>query len=132
MKEFLSRHFPHSSLVMLCCLCAAVVLSSCSKKPSKAIVGKWHVQGQTAVVEFKKDGTLTNTDHGRTDTGTYKFTDGSHMQVEINVPAGNSGSNMTVTVSCAVTVRGELVDLLMTVPSEPKAGPQTVHLRRIK
>src|SRR5262245_48665041 len=112
MNTFFSRCFFRSSVIVLSCLGVLLMLSSCSKSPSKAIVGKWHVQGQTAIVEFRKDGTLMNTDHGQTSSGTYKFTDGSHMQVEINAPAGNTGTNVVVKLSCAVAIRGELADLV--------------------
>src|SRR5690242_20247449 len=61
-------------------LLIAITLSSCSKKPADSLVGKWVVEGQSANVEFRKDGTLTSEENGHVTTGTYKFTDRTHMQ----------------------------------------------------
>jgi len=61
MNRFSHRFFSRISLsiaVLLGC-CAVLILSSCSKKTSANIIGKWQMQGEASTIEFRKDGTLT-------------------------------------------------------------------------
>jgi hypothetical protein len=46
MRLFLLKHFRPVIISGLVCLSAALVLSSCSKKPQQEIIGKWNVEGQ--------------------------------------------------------------------------------------
>ena len=117
-------------IVLLCC--AAVILSSCSKKPSKALIGNWQVQGQSAQVEFRKDGTLASTERGHTQTGTYKFTDDTHLQMEINTGNTNIQGQATITVACELAMHDDAADLTMTMPGSAQNQKEIAHLKRIK
>jgi hypothetical protein len=128
MNKTSPNRFLHSFVVIaLLCGCAAVVLPSCSKKPGQAIIGKWDVQGESASVEFREDGTLAATEKGgSTDTGKYKFTDDTHMQMEMNDDA-----NHTTTILWEISIHGDMADVTMTMPGDEKSK-QTAHLKRIK
>ena len=122
-------HSPSNYFRCLTLVLATLISSSCSKKPSKAIIGKWYVEGQSALVEFRKDGTLTSTENGHAVPGTYKFTDNTHMQLEIDV----NGSNK-VNVACEIAVHGDKADFTLTIPAPDgsHSNKQTAHLKRIK
>ena len=124
MSNSLSKYFRCLTLVLV-----TLILSSCSKKPSKAIIGKWYVEGQSALVEFRKDSTLTSTENGHAVPGTYKFTDDTHMQLEID----ENGSNK-VNLACEIAVRGDKADFTLMIPAPDglHSNKQTVHLKRVK
>jgi hypothetical protein len=111
-------------IVALFGCCAVLTWSSCSKKPSAAIIGKWEVQDDKEIVEFHADGTLTSSGSGDNDNGTYTFTDDSHMKVAIN------DTNEPIVLNCTVHIQGDAMDMTMTLPGENK--PTTSHLKRIK
>ena len=117
--------FPSLLIVALLSCCAVLLLSSCSKKASAAIIGKWQVQESKERVEFRKDGTVITSQDitagppGNTrsieqeTTGKYTFTDGSHMNLQINT--GNT--NMpAISFSCEVHINGDKMDMTMTAP----------------
>jgi len=108
-------------VVALLSCCATLILSSCSKKTSVAIIGKWRVQDSRETVQFHKDGTFTSPEDGN---GTYTFTDDSHMKLEI------SGTNAPPVLICAVKIHGDAMDMSITLPGQNK--PNTSHLKRIK
>jgi len=112
-----------SSLLIVALLGCGVVLtlSSCSKKASVAIIGKWRVQGDSQTVQFHKDGTVTSSEDP---AGTYTFTDDNHMKVEIN------DTNAPIVLNCTVHIRGDVMDMTMILPGQNK--PATSHLKRIK
>ena len=121
------KHSRFSSLLIVTLLgcCAVLTLSSCSKKASVAIIGKWHVRGTGETVEFRKDGTFTNPGGGgNADNGTYTFTDDSHMKMEI------SDTNAPPVLNCAVKIHGDAMDMTMTFPGEN--NPHTLHFKRVK
>jgi hypothetical protein len=131
-----SRVFPLLIVAFFSC-CVALVLSSCSKKPSAAIIGKWQVQGSKERVEFRKDGTvITSQDisagppgNTRTlqeeSTGRYTFTDGSHMDLQIN----EGGTNQPpISVSCEVQINGDKMNMAVSIPGE-KVQHKTVFKR---
>jgi hypothetical protein len=124
------KHRGFSSLLIVALLgcCAVLTLSSCSKKASVAIIGKWRVQGQREILQFRKDSTFTSSGAGDTENGTYTFTDDSHMKVEINV--GNSGTNAPIVVNCTVHIHGDAMDVAATMPGQSK--PYMSHLKRVK
>jgi hypothetical protein len=119
--------FPSLLIVALLSCCATLVLSSCSNKTSAAIIGKWQVQGSKEMVEFRKDGTvITSQDTtagppGDTrsieqeTTGKYTFTDGSHMNLQINT--GNTNQR-AMSISCEVHIHGNKMDMTMKAPGE--------------
>jgi hypothetical protein len=107
--------------------CSAVlILSSCSKKASTAIIGKWQVQGSKETVEFRKDGTVLNPQN-QNQSGKYTFTDGSHMNLQINT--GNTNLP-EMSARCEVHINGDKMDMTMTVPGQ---GQQTkAHFTRLQ
>ena len=119
--------FPSLLIVALLSCCATLVLSSCSKKASAAIIGKWQVQGSKERVEFRKDGTVI-TSHDITagppgntrsfeeeTTGKYTFTDGNNMNLQINT--GNT-NQPAMSISCEVHIHGNKMDMTMKAPGE--------------
>ena len=107
--------------------CVALVLSSCSKKPGAAIIGKWRAQATEEIVEFRKDGTVittkditagppgnTRTQQDET-TGKYTFTDGSHMDLQINEGDTNRPA---LSVSCEVQIHGDTMELGVSMPGQ--------------
>jgi hypothetical protein len=131
MNHSLQKCF-RSSLVIALLFCATAALSSCSKKPSKALIGKWQVEGQAAQVEFRKDGTLATTERGQTETGNYKFTDNTHMQMQLDIGTGNGETNHTITIACEVVMHGDMANITMTMPGDGKNRKQIANLKRIK
>jgi len=117
-----------------------MMLSSCSKRNSSLIIGKWQMQGQNTVIEFKSDGTLINQDGSGMQNGKYTFSDDTHMKVEITPPKGGlpPGANMpdSITIDCVVKVNGDKLEMEVTPPSSPasQAPPpkHTLHLKRAK
>jgi hypothetical protein len=106
--------------------CAAILtLSSCSKKTSSAIIGKWRVQGQGETVQetiqFHKDGTFTSSEDGN---GTYTFADDNHMKLEIN------DTNAPLVLNYTVQIHGDAMDVTMDITGANK--PIKLHLNRIK
>ncbi|HUZ06608.1 MAG TPA: hypothetical protein VMV89_03895 [Candidatus Paceibacterota bacterium] len=119
------------TVVLLGC-CAILAFSSCSKKASVAIIGKWQVQGDTDRIEFRKDGTVLNSHDitagppGNTRTftqetvmGKYTFTDDNHMNLQMK--AGNT-NNPPISIICIVHVHGDQMDMTMTVPQQHKVN----------
>jgi len=123
--------FPSLLIAALLSCCAVLLLSSCSKKASDAIIGKWRVQSTKETVEFRKDGTIidgtVNNPQNQKQNGKYTFTDGSHMNLQINT--GNT--NMPeVSASCEVHIHGDKMDMTMTVSGQRQQ--QKVHFTRLK
>ena len=114
-------HFFPQLIVALLGGCAVLTFSSCSKKASVAIIGKWQVQGDKETIEFRKDGTFTGSEDGN---GTYIFTDNSHMECEF------SNTNAPANLNCTVHIHGDAMDVAMTIPGQHKSN--TSHLKRIK
>ena len=109
--------------------CAVLTLSSCSKKASAAIIGKWRVQGESAIIEFRKDGTLTISHNtgpatGQTEDGTYTFTDSSHMKMELKT--GDSGKKAPQIANWTVQIHGDAMDMSVVIKRYES------HLNRIK
>jgi major membrane immunogen (membrane-anchored lipoprotein) len=119
--------FPNWLIAAMFILCAMLLLTSCSKKASTAIIGKWQVQGSKERVEFRKDGTVITSQDitagppGSTrsieqeTTGKYTFTDGSHMNLQINTGDTNQPA---ISVSCEVQIHGNKMNMTMTAPGE--------------
>src|SRR5664279_721127 len=107
-------HFFSLHIVALLGCCAVLTMSSCSKKASVAIIGKWQMQGDaTSTVEFKKDGIVIDHEGERTDTGKYTFTDKNHIRVEVN-----ENTNAPTIVNCEVSFHGDMMDVTMTNPGQ--------------
>jgi hypothetical protein len=131
--------FPSFLIVALLSCCATLILSSCSKKASVAIIGKWQAQGTKETVEFRKDGTLINpqnqkqngiytfTDGSHIQNGIYTFTHGSHINLQINTGDTNQPE---ISASCEVHIHGDKMDMTMTVPGQGQQ--QKTHLTRLK
>ena len=131
--------FPSLLIAALLSCCAVLLLSSCSKKASAAIIGKWRVQSTKETVEFRQDAmVITSQDitagpPGSTrsieqeTTGKYTFTDGSHMNLQINT--GNT--NMPeISASCEVHINGDKMDMTLTVSGQRQQ--QKTHFTRLK
>ena len=118
--------FPSLLIAALLSCCAVLLLSSCSKKASAAIIGKWRVQATKEIVEFRQDGTFINPQDQK-QTGKYTFTDGSHMNLQINT--GNT--NMPeISASCEVHIQGDKMDMTVTVSGQGRQ--QKTHFTRLK
>jgi hypothetical protein len=130
--SFLKRNLLSSLLmVALSSCCAALVLSSCSKGTSAAIIGKWQVQGSKETVEFRKDGTvITYAPSGEVqveDSGKYTFMDGSHMNLQTN---GGDTNQPPTSISCEVHINGDKMDVTVTVPGGGQRHKS--NLKRLK
>jgi len=95
------------------------------------LVGKWRVEKDGTLVEYRPDGTLTFSGNGVTVNGTYKFTDSSHMVLDL--PMHIAPKDVTMTVVCALQFSGDDLDMDSTVkvPDQPDQKDH-VHLTRIK
>ena len=113
-------------VVALLCCCATSILSSCSKKTSTAIIGKWQTQETKEIVEFRKDGTLIDPQNEK-HNGTYTFTDGSHMNLQINTGETNQPE---MSASCEVHIHGDTMDMTVTVAGQGQK--QITHFTRLK
>ena len=134
-----NRRLTFSTLILaLLCCCAAMMFSSCSKKASNSIVGKWQVQGEKAIVEFKSDGTVINNEGGNAMTGKYTFTDDTHMKIEIAMPKEalhlGATASASMTVDCVVKINGDDLDMdvTMNMPGQTESHKDTAHMKRIK
>lgn len=92
-------------------ICIVAMLSSCSSKPEKAIVGKWKEIGGSETMEFFKDGTLSIADDSVYFGGNYKFIDKDSIKMEL----GGSGA-MAGPVVARVSITGE--ELTITMPGD--------------
>ena len=111
---------------------AALILSSCSKKPEQALIGKWNVQeGKSAAVEFRKDGTLVSTENDKVTYGKFSFTDRTHMQIQV---FEHDNTNQPLTITAQVAISGDSADLILTGPGTDATNvpPHTAHLIRAK
>jgi hypothetical protein len=118
--------FPSLLIAALLSCCAVLLLSSCSKKASAAIIGKWRVQATKEIVEFRQDGTFI-TLQDQKQNGKYTFTDGSHMNLQINT--GNT--NMPeISASCEVHIQGDKMDMTLTISGQGRQ--QKTHFTRLK
>lgn len=139
--SFKRNLFPSLLIVALLSCCAVLVLSSCSKKASAAIIGKWRDQSTKETVEFRKDGTLITAQEitagppGNTQTvknettGTYTFTDSSHMDMQINT--GNT-NQPAISVSCEVHIDGDKMNIVATVSGDRHHRTQRTSLKRMR
>ena len=128
MNHSSQKKFSRASVFIAALLgcCAVLILSSCSKKASAAIIGKWRVQSTKETVEFRKDGTFI-TLQDQKQNGKYTFTDGSHMNLQINT--GNT--NMPeISASCEVHINGDKMDMTLTVSGQRQQ--QKTHFTRLK
>ena len=105
------------AIALLSC-CVTLILSSCSKKANDAIIGKWRTHATKEIVEFRKDGTFVNPQDQK-QNGKYTFTDGSHMNLQIDT--GNT--NMPeMSASCEVHIHGDKMEMIIT---DSKSGIQS-------
>ena len=132
MRIFTLKHFRPVISTGLVCLAAALVLSSCSKKPQQAIIGKWNVKDQSTTVEFRKDGTFVTMENGKETPATYKFLNDTNVEMQVSTLVGTNKIFMRVTFELAV--HGDSADMSITAPSRPGEPPktQTMHLNRAK
>lgn len=122
--KFLSRISVFLAVIFGCC--AIFTLSSCSKKPGAAIIGKWQVQGSNETIEFHKDGTLNDPQNPK-HNGKYAFTDDSHINLQINTGDTNQPE---YNMSCEVHIHGDTMDLTPTTPGQNQ--PPRQILTRLK
>src|SRR4051794_1261747 len=83
MQITISKYFRPMLITGCVCLAAALVLSSCSKKPQQAILGKWNAEESKSLVEFRPDGTVTTLENGTTSTAKYKFLSDTNFEMEV-------------------------------------------------
>lgn len=75
-----NRVLDRCRLVILFLCVAVVALSAC--KAENALVGKWQDE-EGYIMEFFKDGTVTFSGGYFTVTGNYKFTDDTHIRLDL-------------------------------------------------
>jgi hypothetical protein len=131
MRTFTLKHFRSIISTGVVCLAVALVLSSCSKKPQDQIVGKWIVEGQTNIMEFRADGTVSAMENGKETPARYKFLDPTNVQMDITAQVGTN--SVQVQFTFAVIIHGDVADMTIK-PGRNNAGvaAQTVRLKRIK
>lgn len=67
------------NLFLALCL---TLITSCSKPPEEEIIGKWKRAADDIIMEFFGDGTVSgSTGDGNVLTGSYKWIDGTRIQV---------------------------------------------------
>jgi len=145
-KKGIFMKFSFKRIVLITCLacCAALLLSSCSKKTGDAIIGKWHDDKDNTVSEFKTDGSVTvmGSDGSIMMSGTYKFTDDTHFTASISMPLPpeakgkappGTPDKIALTVDCTVKITGDEMDLdsKMSVMGQPAQSDHS-HLKRVK
>jgi hypothetical protein len=132
MRTLTLKHFRSMISIGLVGLATALVLSSCSKKPEDQLIGKWIVEGQTNVMEFRADGTVDTVENGKTTPAKYKLIDNTNLQMELPVPAGTNMIHMQLTFGIAI--HGDTADMTLTLPGKAGApgATQTMHLKRAK
>ncbi|HEY5232741.1 MAG TPA: hypothetical protein VIK35_04325 [Verrucomicrobiae bacterium] len=109
------RNYSRSSFLFIVALmgcCAVLAFSSCSKKASAAIIGTWQAQATKEIIEFLKDGTAINPQNQK-QNGKYIFTDGNHMNLEIDTGDTNEP---VISFRCEVQIHGDKMDVTMTAP----------------
>ena len=119
-----------SLVPVLICLSAALVFSGCKKTPQQQILGKWNVDGAQSVVEYRKDGTCITTQNGKSTTGHYRFTDDSHLELEVSAPQGTN--TLLLRLNCEVVFHGDKADVTASLPGKAGAPAvtQTLHYTR--
>ena len=122
--------FGSTGRTALVCLSAALILCSCKKSPQQQILGKWNVDGEPSVVDYRKDGTFVTTQNGQSTPGKYRFTDDSHVELELS---GTQGTNtLILRLNCQIAFHDDKADLTATLPG--KAGTpaisRTIHYTR--
>lgn len=122
--------------------CLLLLLPGCSKKTAASIVGNWHDNADNSSVEFRSDGTLTFTQGDYTASGTFKFSDPTHMTAIMNMPVPpqvkrelkpGTPDSLRVTTACVVKMQGDEmdVDVTMFAPGQDSRA-QSMHLTRVK
>ena len=76
--------------------------SAYAQTPAKDIVGKWADVDEASTVEYKADGTFTETLGGESMKGKYSFPDAAHIKVEMEGPMAAMGA-----VTSAITIKGD-------------------------
>jgi hypothetical protein len=133
MRIFILKQFRPAIFAGLVCLAAAMILSSCSKKkPQEQILGKWSIQGQSSMVDFRKDGTIITTTDGKDSSATYKFVNDTNIEMETSAMVGTNKVSFRIPASLAI--RGDTVDLSMMLPQQTGTPPTPyiLHLQRAK
>ena len=77
-----------------------------AQTPAKDIVGKWADVDGAGTIEYKADGTFTETVGGEVMKGKYSFPDAMHIKVEMEGPMAAMGA-----VTSAVTIKGDTMDV---------------------
>jgi hypothetical protein len=132
MQKIVSQYFRPMFITRFVCLAAALVLSSCSKKPQQAILGKWNAEESKSLVEFRPDGTVTTLENGTTSTAKYKFL--SETNFEMEVTAMINTNKITIQMMCGVAIHGDTAELTLNIPGQAGRPAQShlMHLNRIK
>src|SRR6185312_2774025 len=113
----------------LVCLSAALLLSSCSKKPQNALIGKWKVDENQSTVEYRKDGTMVTSQDGKEIEGKYEFVDDTHLKLESTELQG--GNTVIMRFTCELAIHGDKAEISTTLGSNPPIM-RTLHYTRIK
>jgi len=118
--------------MLLVCLSTGFLLSSCKKSPQQKMLGKWNVNGGQSVVEYRKDGTFVTTQNGRSTIGKYRFSDDSHLDLELSSRSGTNA--LTLRLNCEIAFHGDEADMTASIASKTGAPAvsQVLHYTRVK
>ncbi len=117
------------SPAILFCLGAVLLFSSCAKKPQQAIIGKWNVQENQSVVEFRPDGSMVTTQNGQDTVGKYKFVDDSNFEMQAS--EAQATGKLTLRLTCELVIHGDNAEVTATLPGTPPVT-KTLHYTRVK
>lgn len=106
-------------------LCAAAIFSAITAHaddPKKEILGKWSEADGAETIEYKADGTMTETlAGGDVVKGKYSFPDAAHIKVDLEGPMSAMGA-----IVSPFTIKGDTMDVTGI------DGSTVSHYKRVK
>ncbi|HEY4284859.1 MAG TPA: hypothetical protein VGM62_17485 [Chthoniobacterales bacterium] len=111
-----------SSILTFTATTALFVATTFAADPKKELIGKWTEADGVETVEYKADGTMTETlAGGDVMKGKYSFSDASHIKVEFEGPMGAMGP-----IVSPFTMKGDQLDVTGV------DGQSVAHYNRVK
>ncbi|MFN2475982.1 MAG: lipocalin-like domain-containing protein [Chthoniobacterales bacterium] len=94
------------SLILTTCAAAALAATSAFADLKSEIVGKWTDADGTENIEYKADGTFTETVGGEEMKGKYSFPDTTHIKAELEGPMAAMGA-----IVSSIKISGDTMDM---------------------